>query len=159
MVLSRIGDYAPCLSTLRRDYKQQSFRAISPSTKLLPSQKFVWAGLAVRLASRTSLRLSIPHAGNVDCLLREHLHALRLLRCSREESNLYCRLRKPVSYPLNDESNIRMYIRIRATPPPDRRMYDGAHLRRHGGENRNTLHQHQLLQAELLSAARANFQS
>lgn len=24
--------------------------------------------------------------------------------CSRQESNLHCRLRKPMSYPLNDES-------------------------------------------------------
>ena len=40
---SRIGEYA-----------------ISPSTKLLPSQKFVWAGLAVLRARKTSLRLSSP---------------------------------------------------------------------------------------------------
>src|SRR3989344_3306114 len=35
---------------------------------------------------------------------REH-NTRRLLLCSRTESNCHCRIRNPVSYPLNDESN------------------------------------------------------
>ena len=45
---------------------------ISPSRKLLPSQKFLWAGLAVWSADQTSLRLSIPTVCRAGGILREH---------------------------------------------------------------------------------------
>ena len=39
------------------------------------------------------------------CLCQADVSILtpKRILCSREESNLYCRIRNPVSYPLNDE--------------------------------------------------------
>ena len=46
---------------------------MSPSTKTFSSKSFVWAGLAVLRARKTSLRLSIPDVHHTDDVLWEHV--------------------------------------------------------------------------------------
>src|SRR3989344_8209822 len=76
---------------------------------------FLFAPLHKMLARFSILSRTPPRRA------REH-NTRRLLLCSRTESNCHCRIRNPVSYPLNDESDRRF---ISEPEPRRHQVYEG----------------------------------